>query len=195
MPGVGRHVSNVPTTDSCGATICIIFASVKWHRNPAPLLCRQRRLASPVLRKLIDAKPAPIDAMMLDQTMLDFHYFHELDLIAVGRLPWILPNQNPFAVREPIVGSIPPHKFVWSAARPPRRTVGSPDAPAGRRCVLRRSPAPEASQEWHLAHRGKSDCRYLVTWRGYPIRGECVRNPRESRGPAQLNPRAGSFRL
>lgn len=28
--------------------------------------------------------------MMLDQTMLDFHDFHEVDLIAAGRLPGIV---------------------------------------------------------------------------------------------------------
>ena len=55
--------------------------------------------------------------MMLDETMLDFHDFHELDLIAVGCLPGILPNQNPFAVGEPIVVSVPTYKLVRPAAR------------------------------------------------------------------------------
>jgi hypothetical protein len=56
--------------------------------------------------------------MVLDQTMLDFHNFHQFDLISVGRLPGILPNQNPFAVGEPIVVSVPPYKLVRPAACP-----------------------------------------------------------------------------
>ena len=55
--------------------------------------------------------------MMLDQAMLDFHDFHELDLIPVGRLPRIFPDQSPFAVGEPIVGSVPPYEFVRPASR------------------------------------------------------------------------------
>ena len=55
--------------------------------------------------------------MMLDQSMLDFHDFHQLDLVAIGRLPRILPHQNPLTVGEPIVGPVPTHKLVRSAAR------------------------------------------------------------------------------
>ena len=48
--------------------------------------------------------------------MLDFHDFHELNLISVRRLPGILPNQNSFAVGEPIVVSVPPYKLVRPTA-------------------------------------------------------------------------------
>ena len=57
--------------------------------------------------------------MVLYQIMLDFHDFEQFNLIAIRRLPWIFPNQNPLAIAQPVARSIPAHKFV----RPSTRTL------------------------------------------------------------------------
>ena len=42
----------------------------------------------------------------------DFHYLHEIYLIAVGRLAGIFPDQQPVAVGQPLTGTVPTHEVV-----------------------------------------------------------------------------------
>ena len=50
------------------------------------------RLSYRILRELVDAEPAPVDAMVMDQAVLNIHDFDKLDLIAIGRLSRIFPD-------------------------------------------------------------------------------------------------------
>ncbi len=46
-----------------------------------------------ILEEHVDALPAPIDAMGLDEPVLDFHHLDKVHLLAVGALAWILPGR------------------------------------------------------------------------------------------------------
>lgn len=63
------------------------------------------------------APPTPIDAMMTDQSAHDLHDLDEMHLVALRRLPWVLPDEQAATVGQPIARAIPAHEVVGSTAR------------------------------------------------------------------------------
>src|SRR5262249_41811375 len=62
------------------------------------------------------SEPTPINTVMLDQPVGDFHYFYEIYLVAIRRCARILPNEQPLSVGEPLPGSIPAYEVIGAPA-------------------------------------------------------------------------------
>ena len=54
----------------------------------------------------------PIDAVVGNQPASDLHEFDKIDLIAIGRLPRVFPNQQAATIRQPFPGAVPAHEFI-----------------------------------------------------------------------------------
>ena len=59
-----------------------------------------------------------------DQSANDLHEFDQVNLIAVGRLSWVFPDQQALTIRQPFPSPLPPHEFIGA----PPATFGEKSA-------------------------------------------------------------------
>jgi hypothetical protein len=53
---------------------------------------------------------------MLNEAIRDLHHFYKVDLIAIGRLARIFPDQQALAVGKPFPCAMPAHQCIGSAS-------------------------------------------------------------------------------
>ena len=108
----GFQTGFAPRRNPLGPGFQMKPASRRTIRCIVCLLCGKLRKCG---RDQTAALPTPIDAMMANQPASNFHDLDEVNLIAVGRLARIFPNQHPATVGQPLTRAIPAYQVVWPA--------------------------------------------------------------------------------
>src|SRR5262245_30762077 len=95
MCGALADVCFAPKADSCTGTNGRRVALERLRGNLRAQTDSSRffRLIDSAACQQLGSKPSPINAMILNEPVCDFHYFHDFDLIPIRSLARIFPYQ------------------------------------------------------------------------------------------------------
>ena len=124
--------------------------------------------------------------MVGDQSANYLDEFDKVDLIVVGRLTRVLPDQQAVAVGQPFAGAVPAHEFI----RTPPSAFGEKSAQlvmAAQHAVLlviEDGRHKRAFEDGVFPYRGRAGPRYRALWRVRATRDRPARNRPGSCSPS-----------